>query len=159
DQHECIWSVLATDVDFGPDCAIYLSDWVDGWNKPTKGRIYRVAPPELAKDPTALEVKKLLAEGFDNRPADELRKLLGHADMRVRQEAQFALVARGLDGITTLADVARVGTPLARLHAVWGLGMIGRTNGEVSGFIPSFLKDADAEVRAQTAKVLGDARS
>jgi len=25
------WSVLATDCDFGPDCAFYVSDWVHGW--------------------------------------------------------------------------------------------------------------------------------
>ena len=36
-------------------------------------------------------MKKLLAEGFTKRPATELAKLLEHADMRVRQEAQFAL--------------------------------------------------------------------
>ena len=26
-----VWSVLATDVDFGPDGALYFSDWVEGW--------------------------------------------------------------------------------------------------------------------------------
>jgi len=49
DREEFIWSVLATDVDFGMDCALYLTDWVDGWNKPNKGRIYKISDPELAK--------------------------------------------------------------------------------------------------------------
>src|SRR5262249_50746559 len=31
DSHEFIWSVLATDVDFGMDGAVYLTDWVEGW--------------------------------------------------------------------------------------------------------------------------------
>jgi len=48
DQHQFIWSVLATDVDFGMDCAIYLTDWVEGWEKPNKGRIWKVTYPELA---------------------------------------------------------------------------------------------------------------
>src|SRR5262249_24976560 len=32
-----IWGILATDVEFGPDGAVYVSDWVDGWNGTGKG--------------------------------------------------------------------------------------------------------------------------
>ena len=42
DSKQFVWSVLATDVDFGPDGALYFCDWVEGWNKPKKGRIYRL---------------------------------------------------------------------------------------------------------------------
>ena len=42
DSTQFVWSVLATDVDFGPDGALYFSDWVEGWDKPNKGRIYRL---------------------------------------------------------------------------------------------------------------------
>ena len=66
-REQFVWSVLATDCDFGPDGAFYLSDWVDGWGLTNKGRIYKVFDPERAKDPPILEVKKLLAEGFDKR--------------------------------------------------------------------------------------------
>lgn len=42
-----IWNVLATDVDFGPDGAIYVLDWTEGWAKTGKGRIYRVTTGQL----------------------------------------------------------------------------------------------------------------
>jgi quinoprotein glucose dehydrogenase len=45
-----IWNVLATDVDFGPDGALYVLDWVSGWNKTGKGRIYRLRTKEMAND-------------------------------------------------------------------------------------------------------------
>ena len=95
DSKQFVWSTLATDADFGPDGALYFSDWVEGWDKPNKGRLYRVLDPSRRRDPKVREVKRLLAEGMDDRPNDELARLLAHPDMRVRQEAQFALAARG----------------------------------------------------------------
>src|SRR5207237_5367694 len=94
DLHRFVWNTLATDADFGPDGALYFSDWVEGWEKPNKGRIYRVLDPARRNDSHALEVKRLLAEGMEKRPNEELSKLLAHADMRVRQEAQFELARR-----------------------------------------------------------------
>src|SRR5262245_54136770 len=70
-REQFVWSVLATDCDFGPDGGFYLSDWVAGWGKPNKGRIYKVSDPERAKDPRVAEVKKLLAEGMTKRPPEE----------------------------------------------------------------------------------------
>jgi quinoprotein glucose dehydrogenase len=160
DQHEFVWSVLATDVDFGMDGALYLTDWVDGWNLPTKGRIYKVSDPALVKDPAVQSVRTLMAEGFGQRSAAELAKLLVYPDMRVRQEAQFALAARGKDAEPTLAAVARGSKQqLARLHAIWGLGQIGRHDPAALGAVMELTGDPDAEVRAQAAKVLGDDRS
>ena len=51
DSKQFVWSVLATDVDFGPDGALYFSDWVEGWDKPNKGRIYRLLDPSRRGDP------------------------------------------------------------------------------------------------------------
>src|SRR5205085_5854834 len=42
DSHQFAWGVLATDVDFAPAGALYISDWVEGWDLPGKGRIHRV---------------------------------------------------------------------------------------------------------------------
>src|SRR5262249_20840775 len=115
----------------------------------------RFADADAAKKPEVAEVKKLLAEGFDKRPNDELAKLLEHPDMRVRQEAQFALAARGKDALPTLARSASKGTnQLARLHAVWGLGQVGRTDLAAIGCLVDLLKDQDAEVRAQAVRCL-----
>ena len=163
-----IWGILATDVKFGVDGGAYVSDWVQGWGLTGKGRIYRVHDPAIDKAPPVLETKKLLAEGMEKRSLKELARLLAHRDMRVRQEAQFALADRGSQAIKTLASVDRNdASQLARLHATWGLGQIrSRFQGpglppEVSAaldLLVDLLADGDAEVRAQAAKVLGEKR-
>jgi quinoprotein glucose dehydrogenase len=159
DARQFVWSVLATDCDFGPDGGFYLSDWVDGWNKPGKGRIYKVFDPSLLKDPGVAAVKRMLAEGFAQRPPAELAKLLEHTDQRIRQEAQFALADKGSASVPVFAAVAGKGHPrLARLHAIWGLGQIGYKFPEALRHVAALLLDEDAEVRAQAAKVIGQDR-
>src|SRR5262249_19244162 len=160
DAHEFIWGVLATDVDFGPDCAVYVSDWVAGWNKPNKGRIYRVAYSEAEKDDYVRNVKKLLAEEFGNYPTKDLALgLEEHKDMRVRQELQFELAKRGEEGIQAFSTILnRRKSQLGRIHAVWGLGQIGRSNSAAYKPVIEAAKADDAEVRAQALKVLGDGR-
>src|SRR5205807_1017185 len=70
------------------------------------------------------------------------------------QEAQFTLAERG--ALTELTKVAESGSQLARLHAIWGLGQVGRKNADAYKSVISLLEDKDAEVRAQAVKVLGD---
>jgi quinoprotein glucose dehydrogenase len=184
DAQEFVWSVLATDVDFGPDGAMYISDWVNGWDKTGKGRIWKVSSQET--DPLVSEVKRLLGEGMAKRPVDELGKLLGHADQRVRQEAQFELADR-LRAERKQVDEARspIKSPcsealmnlagdetnprLARLHAMWALAQSDRSPLPASRiaavgfpafdqFFWKFMFDPDAEVRAQAVKIFGDTR-
>ena len=157
DRGQFIWEILCTDADFGIDGGLYVSDWVAGWNKPGKGRIYRVHDEHLDADQLVLETRRLITAGMTQRPAAELAQLLAHPDMRVRQEAQFALAERN-DAATFEQTATRNSRPLARLHAVWGLGQLARRSQSVDGFLVSLLSDSDPEVRAQAAKVLGDAR-
>src|SRR5262249_59271589 len=82
DSHEFLWNVLATDVDFGTDGSMYVSDWVSGWGLTGKGRLWKLSDPEALKAPAVAEAKKLLAEGFEKRKLGELAELLGHADPR-----------------------------------------------------------------------------
>ncbi|HEY0549309.1 MAG TPA: PQQ-dependent sugar dehydrogenase [Verrucomicrobiae bacterium] len=129
DETEFLAGPLCTDVDFGTDSAVYVSDWVKGWDKTDKARIYRVFDPNTISDPAVLEVKKLLAEGFEKRPNEELAQLLGHRDMRLRLEAQFELAARPRSdrdpSIDLLVSIALKSTNrLARLHTVWAIGQI-----------------------------------
>jgi quinoprotein glucose dehydrogenase len=192
DSKQFVWNTLATDADFGPDGALYFSDWVEGWEMPNKGRIHRLLDPSRASDPKVKEVRALLGEGMVDRPNDELLRLLAHPDMRVRQESQFELAARGeawlrgalakgtprpvagpaaatspRDGRVASEGLARVaaapGDLLARLHAIWGLGQLGRvrSDGERLGqweVLGPLLDDREAEVRAQAARVLGEVR-
>ncbi len=165
DRDHFMWNVLAVDADFGYDGALYLCDWVEGWGMPGKGRIYRVTHNQASRDPVVADVKKLFAEGFEKRGVKELVALLSHRDMRVRQEAQFALADQ--QAVKELTHVAHTGVnQFARLHGIWGLGQIsarllkpqGRklSDSALSGLY-ILLSDRDAEVRAQAAKVLGDA--
>jgi quinoprotein glucose dehydrogenase len=156
DQKEVLGNVLATDVDFGPDGAIYVSDWVQGWNGTGKGRIYKFFDPASRDSAPVKQVAALLAAGFASRPTAELRSLLAHADRRIRRDAQFALADR--KDVAGLTEIARgAASRLARLHALWGLGQIARRGDTAAvGGVDGLLDDDDAEVRAQTARLLGD---
>ncbi len=176
-EGKLIWGLYPVDVDFGPDGGAYVADWVVGWEKTAKGRIFRLHDPEVDKDPLTLETKKLLAEGMEKHSFKDLGVLLGHADMRVRLAAQYELAERGfsrrklnygpleirvpgnksLDALMEVAQKSK--NQLARLHAIWGIGQIARHTSNQGLFDLMFLlKDSDPEVRAQVAKVCGDAR-
>lgn len=157
DSHEFIWQILATDVDFGYDGSLYVSDWVNGWNGLGKGRIYQFTDTTHAGEAGKVHSAELMKEGFSNRSTEELTSLLSHPDQRIRMEAQFALVNR--DALNTLQNVALNSKDLfARLHAIWGIGQLGRQTSSAVAGIQSLLKDTDSEVRAQAAKVIGEAR-
>jgi quinoprotein glucose dehydrogenase len=144
-----LWDLQAPDAEFGPDGAMYVADWVGMWDKVDKGRIWKVADPGRLKDPAVLEVKKLIEEGMKERKVDEVLLLLGHRDQRIRQAAQFELAARKESG--SLARMTDKGhAQLARIHAIWGLGQL-----KAKEPLLPLLDDADAEIRAQAAKVLG----
>src|SRR5436190_3234812 len=101
---------------------------------------------------------------MEGRKPDALAALLGHPDRRVRLEAQWALARRAAVASGPLATALRQHTNrLARIHAVWGMGQL-ITQGSWSGrpacvrVLRPLLEDADAEVRAQAASVMGQAR-
>ncbi len=96
DRSQFIWSVLATDVDFGTDSAIYLTDWVDGWEKPNKGRIWKVTyPANWRRTRLCWRSRRSWPTVSTSVRPRNWSHLLGHKDMRVRQEAQFALAEKG----------------------------------------------------------------
>jgi len=156
-----IENVLPTDIDFGYDGKIYVSDWGGGWYSKGYGEIYSAWDPEAIKDPRIAHVAQLFREGFRGRSSSELRQLLGHADQRVRLRAQFAIAERGPQVVALLADEAMNGANhLARVHAIWALGMIAGDGywPEAVKDLGPLLQDPDAEIRAQCWKVIGEAR-
>lgn len=174
DMEKTFWQILATDVDFGPDGKIYIADWVFGWVGENKGRVYTFHDRRQVDSPVVKQVQMLLAGGIEQLDNDELVALLGHADRRVRQEAQFTLVDRGQ---LNLLEHAAATTPqqLARLHAIWGIGQLVRSllyqqdtvSSAVGGnvFSPTtrevvehLLGDDDPEIRAQACQLAGDSR-
>ena len=134
-SQQFIGGVLPTDVTFGPDGVLYLADWVDGWPKSNKGRIYGITPvnPDPAQVKLSAEVAGLLAGGVKQASNQELMsRLLSHPDRRVRLEAQFEMLARDNGGHFSKAVTGAQGVnALGRLHAVWGLTQFGRTNADL----------------------------
>jgi quinoprotein glucose dehydrogenase len=86
-----LWGLFPSDVQFGVDGGAYVLDWIQGWEKTGKGRIFRVHDPAVDASPLVQETKKLLGAGMTDRSTEELVKLLDHADQRVRLAAQWAL--------------------------------------------------------------------
>lgn len=175
DSKPFLQSALPTDVKFGPDGRLYTSDWADGWPKSKRGRIYAISDPAHAKDTLVLETQKLIAHDWTKDSVSELTALLGHADQRVRQEAQFTFAERGAASLAPLTAIASTPSPsptpqlgsatapgrtLARLHAIWALGQLAGKNPAALDPLRKLARDpaADSEARAQAIKVLGDAR-
>jgi quinoprotein glucose dehydrogenase len=151
-----LWGLYPSDVQFGVEGGAYVLDWIQGWEKTGKGRIYRVHDPLVDASAIVQETKKLLADGMEKRTPVELLKLLGHADQRVRLAAQAAAVAR--NDLDTLSRAAGGDGPLVwRLHGVWGLGQLAAKSMPAKQALVALLATGDAEVRAQAAKALGRA--
>jgi quinoprotein glucose dehydrogenase len=152
-------NILATDCDFGPDGAFYICDWIEGWGDYGKGRIHRVD----SDDPRVVAEReesaaKLRAIPVMNR--EELLAALAHPHMGVRLAAQRRLVANEGDAADALVELAEnVGAnKLARIHAIWALGELGEADGSLWQPLAALRSaDADAEIRAQTARTLGRA--
>ena len=156
-DEEVLTGILAVGLDFGPDGALYMTDWRDGWGRNGEGRIWKLDAPSAANSEIRTETKNLIGSDFTQKSEDELTSHLGHEDMRVRQKAQFELVDRGANDLL-LGAIESNDNQLARIHGIWGLAQLGRENSEAVEPLVEFLDDEDAEIRAQTAKMLGDVR-
>jgi len=159
EHKKVLGGVLATGLDFGPDGALYVADWIDGWGTHDYGRIWKMDHEDRANEAIRQEVKNLLATDFSKNDDAELGKFLQHEDMRIRQKAQFALVKRGKKGLDAFQQaLAQTTHQLARIHAIWGISQLARADASYASSLLPLLKDADPEIRAQAAKWLGDIR-
>ncbi|MES2572083.1 MAG: PVC-type heme-binding CxxCH protein, partial [Verrucomicrobiota bacterium] len=152
-----LWNLYPSDVHFGTDGGLYVLDWIYGWEKTGKGRIYRVHTPAIDQSAIVLETQKILRDGMKERATPALSEFLGHADQRVRLAAQFELVDRG--DPAPLAKAAMETRPrLARLHALWGITQIARERPRTAHGLKPLATDPDPEIRGQWAKMVGEAR-
>ncbi len=154
--------VTITDIAWGADGRLYMSDWGGGWDPNPNGGIFTVINNTVHADPTEAaaikEVGQLIKSGMAQRPLDELFTLLHHRDQRIRQNAQFELAARGEASTSGLALIATSATEpvITRAHAIWALGQITRKSPANAARLMALLADPDAEIRTQAARTLGD---
>ena len=154
-----IWTCLATDVAFGPDGAMYVSDWVDGWDGLGKARIYRITDPSQTNSELVREVETLLAGSWSDRSKDRLEAGLAHADRRVRLESQWELAKRNEDALLSRVAADSTLDVTARRHAIWGLGQIARADSEnvsVKATMIGLLSDTDPTLNCAAASIVGE---
>jgi len=158
DSKSVMKGLLATGMDFGPDGALYFGDWINGWGTKDNGRIWKLdveSPEEMQRADT----RKWLNIDLSKSTIEELKKLLSHPDMRVRQKAQFALTEKGNEGLNAFTQtLAGNGFQLARIHAIWGISQFARKKEKHASLLLPYLKDGDPEICAQAARWLGDVR-
>ncbi|KIC92584.1 HEAT repeat domain-containing protein [Flavihumibacter sp. ZG627] len=151
--------ILPTGLDFGPDGALYVADWIDGWGTGVFGRIWKLDDKSAAASAARKLTKTLLAADFSDYKAEQLGELLANEDMRVRMKAQFELVKRGNKSVRIFQQhLHQKAKQLARVHAIWGISQLARKDAEQAAILLPYLTDADDEIRAQVAKWLGDIR-
>jgi len=153
--------VLPTGLRFGPDGALYLADWINGWGTKNYGRIWKLDVEENKNDleKERRETQRLMNLDYEDHSNDELVVLLSYPDMRIRKKAQFELATRTFWGYRALKKVIiEEKNQFARIHAIWGIGQIASDNLGKAGPLVELLSDSDPEIVAQAAKVLGDVK-
>ena len=151
-----------SDVEVGFDGKIYICDFGGGWSINTNGAIHTLTPTDKALQVAGAESAAKFKRGMAEDKVPQLITALRATDKRLRQIAQFELVKRGTEGSTALTTVAKdKAQPITtRLQGVWGLGQILRKGDpDALQALLALTHDAEAEVRANAARTLGDAQS
>ncbi len=160
-EESILSGVLPTGIDFGPDGALYLADWVNGWGTKNYGRVWKLDVTDQTNDleQERLETQRLMTHNYEDDKTDNLIKLLSYNDMRIRQKAQFELAKRTFWGYRALEKaLTEEENQFARIHAIWGIGQIAAKDVDDAEPLLNLLSDEDPEIVAQSAKVLGDVR-
>lgn len=159
DTRQIVRGIAATGIDFGPDGAMYVADWIEGWGTKEYGRIWKLDVTGNAANSYREETEKHLRADITAYDEGQLSGLLKYPDMRLRQKAQFELVRRGETGLAVLVNnLKQTGIQFGRIHAIWGISQFARQDIKHAALLVPYLKDADPEIRAQAAKWLGDVR-
>lgn len=160
-EQKAVSGLLPTGIRFGPDGALYIADWINGWGTKDYGRVWKldVTPETADLKSQRAETKRLMQLDYAAQTPDVLETLLAYPDQRIRQKAQFELATRGAAGAGAFARaIAQRESQLARIHGIWGTGQLAARDANAGKALLPLLADGDAEIVAQTAKVLGDVR-
>ncbi len=162
-EGKLLWGLSPVDVAFPPGGGVVVADWVEGWEKTGKGRLWRVTDPSAAGDADAASVARWLATGFEDIGA--ALGAMAHPDLRVRQKAQFHLASECGDAWEPLAEAAlRGANSFQRRHALRALAQIARADtsphrwaDELAGLL-RLLDDADPSVAVEACRLMGETR-
>ena len=161
EDKDVVSGILPTGIRFGPDGALYVADWINGWGTKNYGRVWKMDVTDDKNDLKDIrtETKRLMELDYSSQSDDELLKLLSYADMRIRQKAQFELTARENKGLEVFKKaIAQQANQLARVHGIWGIGQLARKDNAIASELVPLLNDKDPEIIAQAAKMIGDVR-
>ena len=158
-ETDLVSGILPTGIRFGPDGALYVADWITGWDAKNYGKVWKIDVTPETNDLAAvrLETKRLIQLDYSKQTELTLEGLLSNNDMRIRQKAQFELVNRkAFDLFNKVISTSQ--NQLARIHAVWGIGQLARKDSKYATPFIGLLADKDPEITVQSAKMLGDAK-
>ena len=150
--------ILAVGLKFGLDGAMYVTDWITGWDSKNRGRIWKLDTPATAGSAERKEVQTLLGENFDSESSPG-----------VCDAARARRHARSSEGAVRAGSPERQRDPhgggqgprpsaRARFMRSGAWRSWRARNPSLAASLQPYLTDADAEIRAQAAKMLGDMR-
>lgn len=146
------------DLELGPDGKLYMSEYNEGgWLNQDVGSIFSFYFPKHINTPENKLIGEILISDFKDFSEERLYDMLSMDDMRVRQRSQFELAKRGPKGLETfLLALDSEGNKYRRLHGAWGVGQMAYKNRSLLTKLLPYLKDAEASLRTQIARILGD---
>lgn len=160
-EKNILTGILPTGIRFGPDGALYVADWINGWDTKNYGRVWKLDVTDEKNDLKEIRAttKTLMQLNYERQSDDMLLSLLSNDDMRIRLKSQFELASRGAKGAAVFSKaIEQKGHQLERIHGIWGMGQLARQDKSYANVLMTLLKDSDEEITAQAAKVLGDAK-
>ncbi|GJM22651.1 MAG: glucose dehydrogenase [Planctomycetota bacterium] len=156
-EADFVSGVLATDVDVDPQGRVLISDWVEGWNRTNRGRLWRVTHggEDVLREQTRRAAE--LARPFAERSDAELLALLSDVDRRLRDRAHLELATRPSSWPALEHLLHEQTARLPRWHALAALGVAARRHEPslADGFAAHSL-DREPEVRALALRLLGE---
>ncbi len=157
-QQDFIKGFLNTDIDFGYDGKVYVSDYTGSWTTHGEGTIFCFYNPQEIAKPECAQIRGLFAKGFDTLKPVVLESLLGHPDQRVRLRAQFELAKNPSNRDRFLQATGSQNPLLTRLHGVWGLGQLARTHKDQASVaaLATLASDSETRIRGQVVQILGE---
>ncbi|SHJ23229.1 quinoprotein glucose dehydrogenase [Rubritalea squalenifaciens DSM 18772] len=152
-----------TDVEYGYDGKVYVSDFVGGWSTHAAGRLYTITADKPVNADHIAEVSSLIKQGIHKLPSERLVSLLEHPDLRLRTRAHICLAERKEIQLLadSLAKFEKEEKIIPALHATWGLGIIARKHADAQysaggPLISLAMHSKHAELKAQALRCLGD---